>query len=151
MIPHLSLSILAPALAYAHNTALFPAPASAALQQYVLHGTRGGGGTGLEDVDILIGSQFRGLTTYANVKYANCFDEENTELQYDIAFLGAPFDTVRFFEFPLILLLRCMQLRLYTHPLLFPSILAVCACFEQCVEACSLQNLSAEFHRLSSP
>ena len=47
-------------------------------------------------IDIVTGSQFSGLTTFANLPYLNCFvdDESTTNNNYDIAFLGAPFDTV---------------------------------------------------------
>ncbi|RAL02038.1 agmatinase [Aspergillus ibericus CBS 121593] len=50
---------------------------------------------GHEDaIDIVTGSQFSGLTTFANLPYVNCFvDDESTLNNYDIAFLGAPFDT----------------------------------------------------------
>lgn len=48
-----------------------------------------------DDVDIISESQFRGLKTYANLPYLNCLsDEESKDKHYDIAFLGAPFDTV---------------------------------------------------------
>jgi agmatinase len=54
-----------------------------------------GGGS---DVDIAYGSQFSGLTTYANIPYVNCFSDkasaEDQSSKYDIAILGAPFDTV---------------------------------------------------------
>ncbi|KAI0446443.1 arginase [Xylaria telfairii] len=48
-----------------------------------------------DDVDILYGSQFSGLTTYANIPYINCLSDEAAESssKYDIAILGAPFDT----------------------------------------------------------
>lgn len=51
---------------------------------------------GLEEkVDIVSGSQFSGLTTFAHMPYVNCFvDSEAEKDSYDIAFLGAPFDTV---------------------------------------------------------
>ncbi|KAK1767049.1 arginase family protein [Phialemonium atrogriseum] len=46
------------------------------------------------DVDIVTGSQFSGLKTFANLPYVNCFsDEEAENKKYDIAILGAPFDT----------------------------------------------------------
>lgn len=35
-----------------------------------------------------------GLTTFANIPYVACLSQ-NTHLKYDIAVLGAPFDTVR--------------------------------------------------------
>ena len=48
-----------------------------------------------DDVDIVSGSQFHGLKTFANLPYLNCFsDEETTDRKYDIAIMGAPFDTV---------------------------------------------------------
>lgn len=48
------------------------------------------------DVDIVSGSQFRGLQTYASLPYVNCFaDREGDDNSYDIAVIGAPFDTVR--------------------------------------------------------
>ncbi|KAI2840290.1 hypothetical protein CBS11350_7116 [Aspergillus niger] len=47
-----------------------------------------------DTIDIVTGSQFSGLTTFANLPYLNCFvDDESTLNNYDIAFLGAPFDT----------------------------------------------------------
>lgn len=50
---------------------------------------------GLEEkIDIVSGSQFSGLTTFAHMPYVNCFvDSEAEKETYDIAFLGAPFDT----------------------------------------------------------
>jgi agmatinase len=46
-------------------------------------------------IDITSGSQFSGLSTYANLPYVNCFvDTEAEKVPYDIAILGAPFDTV---------------------------------------------------------
>lgn len=46
-------------------------------------------------IDITSGSQFSGLTTYGNLPYVNCFlDVEAEKSPYDIAILGAPFDTV---------------------------------------------------------
>jgi agmatinase len=48
-----------------------------------------------EKVDIVSGSQFSGLTTFAHLPYVNCFVGSEAEaMPYDIAFLGAPFDTV---------------------------------------------------------
>jgi len=52
--------------------------------------------SGDDDVDIVSGSQFHGLRTFANLPYLNCFsDAETAESRYDIAIMGAPFDTVR--------------------------------------------------------
>jgi agmatinase len=46
-------------------------------------------------IDITSRSQFSGLGTYANLPYVNCFvDAEAEKVPYDIAILGAPFDTV---------------------------------------------------------
>ena len=49
---------------------------------------------GSDDVDIIIGSAFSGLTTFANRPYISCFDDKSETEKYDIAILGAPFDTV---------------------------------------------------------
>ncbi|KAI3340613.1 arginase [Ustulina deusta] len=47
-----------------------------------------------DDVDILYGSQFSGLNTYAKIPYVNCFSDEAADgAKYDVAILGAPFDT----------------------------------------------------------
>ena len=45
------------------------------------------------DIDIITGSDFSGLMTFANLPYANCFTDSEVDA-YDIAILGAPFDTV---------------------------------------------------------
>jgi len=48
-----------------------------------------------DDIDIVTGSQFNGLKTFANLPYVNCFsDAEAKGKKYDIAVMGAPFDTV---------------------------------------------------------
>lgn len=47
-----------------------------------------------DDIDIVTGSQFNGLKTFANLPYVNALsDEEALENKYDIAIFGAPFDT----------------------------------------------------------
>ncbi len=47
-----------------------------------------------DDIDIVTGSQFNGLRTFANLPYVNCFsDAEAKGKKYDIAIMGAPFDT----------------------------------------------------------
>ncbi|KAE8411590.1 arginase family-domain-containing protein [Aspergillus pseudocaelatus] len=47
-----------------------------------------------DTVDIVTGSQFSGLTTFANLPYVNCLvDDQAHSTPYDIAILGAPFDT----------------------------------------------------------
>jgi len=46
-------------------------------------------------IDVTTDSEFFGLTTFANLPYVNCLKaDENEEGRYDIAILGAPFDTV---------------------------------------------------------
>ena len=47
------------------------------------------------DIDISTSSAFAGLMTYANLPYAHCLAAKGAEVgKYDIAILGAPFDTV---------------------------------------------------------
>lgn len=47
-----------------------------------------------DDIDIATDSQFRGLQTFANLPYVNALDDDEAEgHRYDIAVLGAPFDT----------------------------------------------------------
>ena len=46
------------------------------------------------DVDIVTGSAFSGLSTFANLAYISCFEDKPDIEKYDIALLGAPFDTV---------------------------------------------------------
>ena len=42
-------------------------------------------------------AKFAGLTTYANLPYVHCLAAEEEEVEaYDIAILGAPFDTVSY-------------------------------------------------------
>jgi agmatinase len=48
---------------------------------------------GDDDVDIVTGSRFHGLKTFANLPYVFCFSEKQDPAKYDIAILGAPFDT----------------------------------------------------------
>ena len=52
----------------------------------------------LDGIDIITGSGFAGLTTFANLPYESCFVDGETEGGYDVAILGAPFDTVSFVE-----------------------------------------------------
>ncbi|KAF2661073.1 Arginase/deacetylase [Lophiostoma macrostomum CBS 122681] len=45
-------------------------------------------------IDVSTGSAFAGLTTYANLPYVHCLAGKEEEIEkYDIAILGAPFDT----------------------------------------------------------
>ena len=46
-----------------------------------------------DGIDITIGSDFSGLMTFANLPYVNCFKPSYMD-PYDIAIIGAPFDTV---------------------------------------------------------
>lgn len=49
-----------------------------------------------DDIDIITGSQFHGLKTFANLPYVNALADQEAEApgnSYDIAILGAPFDT----------------------------------------------------------
>ena len=46
-----------------------------------------------DGIDITIGSDFSGLMTFANLPYVNCFKAFDMDA-YDIAIMGAPFDTV---------------------------------------------------------
>jgi agmatinase len=59
-------------------------------QQYIFRS--GKGGLDDNDIDIVSGSQFNGLSSFANLPYLNCYDNATTET-YDIAFMGARFDT----------------------------------------------------------
>ncbi|GKZ18283.1 hypothetical protein AbraIFM66951_000841 [Aspergillus brasiliensis] len=79
IVPAYARDIVFPPVAAVHN------PSSHQYQYPLAH----------EDtIDIVTGSQFSGLTTFANLPYLNCFvDDESTLNSYDIAFLGAPFDT----------------------------------------------------------
>ena len=49
--------------------------------------------TNEDGIDITIGSDFSGLMTFANLPYVNCFKAFDMDA-YDIAIMGAPFDTV---------------------------------------------------------
>ncbi|KAF2202254.1 Arginase/deacetylase [Delitschia confertaspora ATCC 74209] len=47
-----------------------------------------------EEIDITTGPKFAGLTTFANLPYVHCLAADGVEVEkYDIAILGAPFDT----------------------------------------------------------
>lgn len=46
-----------------------------------------------DGIDIITGSDFASLTTFANLPYANCFVDEVMKA-YDVAILRAPFDTI---------------------------------------------------------
>ncbi|KAL4991917.1 arginase family-domain-containing protein [Aspergillus falconensis] len=77
-------SILSPALA---REITFPRTTAIQSDQFIL-------GQHEENIDIVSGSQFSGLTTFAHIPYVNCFvDSEAESTPYDIAILGAPFDT----------------------------------------------------------
>ncbi len=46
-------------------------------------------------LDLSTGSAFSGLMTFANLPHVHCLSADKEVGKYDIAFLGAPFDTVR--------------------------------------------------------
>ena len=48
----------------------------------------------LVDIDIDTNTEPLGLTTFANLPHINCFRDVDDVAAYDIAILGAPFDTV---------------------------------------------------------
>ncbi|OAX84849.1 hypothetical protein ACJ72_00777 [Emergomyces africanus] len=85
-----SFLVLLQLLAELNNAADIVLPPVAAI-----HGATVQAPLALDDtVDIEFGSQFSGLMTFANVPYVNCFvDSEAQQQRYDIAFIGAPFDT----------------------------------------------------------
>ncbi|KAI0126391.1 proclavaminate amidinohydrolase [Xylariales sp. AK1849] len=81
ILPALFLAVTSLAWEFPHRPTFNPS------QEPMYHGSH-------DDVDIVSGSQFHGLRTYANLPYVNCIsDAEAEEKRYDIAFLGAPFDT----------------------------------------------------------
>ncbi|RAL14319.1 agmatinase [Aspergillus homomorphus CBS 101889] len=85
---HWSLPLIAATAASAREITFPPIAAINPTNQYALlnndHNIN-------HPIDIVTGSQFSGLTTFANLPYANCIADEDTK--FDIAFLGAPFDT----------------------------------------------------------
>ncbi|KAK3202702.1 hypothetical protein GRF29_154g479061 [Pseudopithomyces chartarum] len=46
------------------------------------------------NIDVTSGPAFAGLTTYANLPYVHCLAGDDEVEKYDIAILGAPFDTL---------------------------------------------------------
>ncbi|WOO76398.1 Putative agmatinase 1 [Vanrija pseudolonga] len=90
MLPHLALLSALVALAAAHpgghkhddQTVLQGAPESLWFRQY--NRLPGDGGTQADAV-------FSGITTFGRLPYKNCLSDPTA--QYDIAFIGAPFDT----------------------------------------------------------
>ncbi|KAH9903730.1 arginase [Xylariomycetidae sp. FL2044] len=93
-ISHLFLPVLARHLAHANAAWKFPEAEPGVLgggRQHPMASVLGGD----DDVDIITGSQFNGLSTYANLPYVNCMSSPEGEEgeRYDIAILGAPFDT----------------------------------------------------------
>ncbi|KAH0368949.1 Arginase/deacetylase, partial [Aureobasidium melanogenum] len=77
-----ALSILLLASTAAGRDITFPPVAGYQSPMHVL---------GHESIDIT-GAKFAGLTTFANLPYVHCLDESGNE-KYDVAILGAPFDT----------------------------------------------------------
>lgn len=67
----------------------FQHPLGASSEEFFLQG--GGRGAAFD----LSHAKYGGLTTYANVPYVHCLAADGVEIEtYDIAILGAPFDTV---------------------------------------------------------
>lgn len=64
--------------------------------QFPLRGLFQESTNGLDGIDIASGSEFNGLTTFAHLPYVPCLSDSSQIESYDIAFLGAPFDTVGF-------------------------------------------------------
>lgn len=50
---------------------------------------------GIEEDLLFEDREFAGLSTFANLPYVHCTSASKNVESYDIAFLGAPFDTVR--------------------------------------------------------
>lgn len=73
---------------------VFPAVPGAASFQGLLRDADG--------IDISTGSEFHGLTTFANLPYAKCFMDSHDEdsIEGDIFLIGAPFDTVSLYDHP---------------------------------------------------
>jgi len=89
MVPFALLFFLLP-LITARDIVL---PPSSGFQQQPIYGQQNIDING--DIDISTGSAFAGLTTYANLPYVHCLAAKGVDVgKYDIAILGAPFDTV---------------------------------------------------------
>ena len=88
MLSKMILLICLAFVAFARDIS-FPPVAAVHPLQYII-----GGSANLDDIDIVTGSQFSGLTTFAHLPYINCFADGPIDEKYDIAILGAPFDTV---------------------------------------------------------
>jgi hypothetical protein len=92
----LLLSLLS-VVAAAHAHAPAPIPLSSQAQAQLpfwsaAHGL-------LDSAVDISGSAFLGLTTFANLQYVSCFSAaDNAEESYDIAVMGAPFDTVSWLD-----------------------------------------------------
>jgi agmatinase len=78
----------------------FALPVSVYAQQFAAYG---GGNqvpfwahtdAAIDEIDLST-YDFSGIGTYAHVPYENCFVNDDSSKPFDIAILGAPFDTVR--------------------------------------------------------
>lgn len=78
----------------------FPPPIGLMDQRILGHGG---------NIDVTSGPAFAGLTTYANLPYVHCLAGDDEVEKYDIAILGAPFDTVStwFLDLPTVLEFGC--------------------------------------------
>jgi agmatinase len=92
MVNKLSLSVLIAAFAIADAREIrFPSLSGFSSDQAVM---------GIISPDITQ-AKFGGLATYANLPYVHCLAPEGEEVEkFDIAVLGAPFDTVSHLKFP---------------------------------------------------
>lgn len=81
------------------STALLIVPASVYAHQFAAYGGNqipfwAHTDTAVDEIDLST-YDFSGTGTYAHVPYENCFVEDASSKPFDIAILGAPFDTVR--------------------------------------------------------
>ncbi|KAH6609007.1 hypothetical protein Trco_002353 [Trichoderma cornu-damae] len=75
---------------------LLPLPARVCAQQFAAHHQIpfwADTDSAMDDLDLSTTYDFSGIGTYAHVKYGNCFVDDDASEPFDIAILGAPFDT----------------------------------------------------------
>lgn len=90
------LALALPTLALAREIT-FPPVSPLSQQQHPL--SEDGDHDALGPIDVS-GALYGGLMTYANLPYVHCLAKDGEEVEaYDIAVLGAPFDTVGLFRF----------------------------------------------------
>lgn len=86
MLPCIAISLILAHCLSAHDIVFSPVLSLTRLQQPQPSKDDDG-------IDIATGSEFNGLTTFANLPYAKCFADSEIDA-YDVAILGSPFDTV---------------------------------------------------------